>query len=1367
MSLLDAVQTARGSSSVSPTSKPTSSGTSSLLDAVQVARGGASVIPTPTASPKPIGTVSIAKPQNESLLSKIGGYVASNLNSIIAKIPSNTQDKVKMATNIASKIVTEQPQIKTLVKVARKPVVKKYAEDTVALGIDAIKKGVDTIKGAGQLTAPYQIYRAAIGNPVKPQEFVKSVVEFGLDIIGLQWRLNPLAPVVGAKMSQEKQLRQMAQNGKLKWDDVLKLAVGGVAGPIGRAAAGASIVGSESLVEGVNTQPGVGETFTDNVKLAQAIDIIFLGTMFVAPIAEAKVVDLNVKASNFLDRIKPLDISPNATMKEVTEAVRSKMKLHPDAFTNNPTQAGMKARTEITDALNAFKEAGFIDKKYAQAFDFFAKKLGIDMPPLSTGIKETPKQITDGNKPLSEVIQNQGETKLSGASTTDPSLSTSIKSPSSLDAGRVDPSGSTILIKKDPGVVTSTNQSLSPNRTKFLSDFSINKPSQDDYTKYYAEVKKNEPIFTETITKLAEEVSGNLMYRTKTQESLALKLFRKSPRGLGDMNDTLAATIITKNPEAAAKLAADKYGVSNVQRNNTFLGYSGIHSDYELPNGQLAEIQYHTIEDSYRKRYAHTIYDKWRKYIESNKASTYEEVFSLVPTEKQSEFTQDIDLSRRIFHGDVEIPKKYVDEVNLELKFGKDQQSSSVNKSSEADVTKGRLYDLYHGGYTKRNLEDYQVGAGSMYDRRTQNPIGMYFAEDEAIAKKFGTEIIKGKILANKVLDISDIDNPLEALKKLGFTNEEIDQLPMLVDERSYKNFYGSQYNHIESALKLYPEKLDALKQKYQGLRFLDSTGGKQHPTISVFNPKDAGNVAQPPQETGRLGDVPSTGGEISTSAPHLLKNQEGLKLEPQKNDGWCGPTALQYALKEQGLSASQEELAKGMGATISQGADPGQITSEAKNQGLTTETIQGEDAQKTLATLDQALSEGKSVILDFLDGKDLQNDGHYVLYQGRENGNITVMDPQTGKPRTIDEQKFIDQWKDTTIKGNVFKRWATILEKTPQVLGGKPDQPKKIVGRSKYATTGIREVLSSAESPQDSVNKLDAFVKDFVKGADQSNMADLRAGLVKEIDSLVGGTGNYKRDYAVRVAMRDDIEVGGLVRALEGHISDIDATIKDYPEKNVSPADDIVGSETSITIPAEVNQAGQTPVGQGKLRESTAYAKIKSRIAEEAQLDVKYNKVNLNADTEKAVQFLDENPKAAVRVALGLEKAPEGQLERNITIATAEKALADGDIALWNQIESSGSLRQTRRGQEIVADRGRFNDNSPHTFMKELISRRLDKLGYSFQQAIKDAGKKVGSLKESAIAKIDERTAKLREKLKKDQGKIKLAQDIIDLLRC
>lgn len=334
-------------------------------------------------------------------------------------------------------------------------------------------------------------------------------------------------------------------------------------------------------------------------------------------------------------------------------------------------------------------------------------------------------------------------------------------------------------------------------------------------------------------------------------------------------------------------------------------------------------------------------------------------------------------------------------------------------------------------------------------------------------------------------------------------------------------------------------------------------------------------------------------------------------------------------------------------------------------------------------------------------------------------------------------------------------------------------DQPKKIVGRSKYAETGIREAISSATSPQETITKLDSFVSEFKKGADQSNMADLRAGLVKEVTNLTGGTGDYKRDYAMRVALRNDVEIGDLVRSLEGHIDTIDSTIRSFPVRTVPESQLIPKPSTKTNIPFKMDGNSVMPVGEGKLRESTAFSKIKDRISnevlfsEEQKIQSDYRQVNIKDQVEKAVQLLETDPKKAIRISLGLEQPPAGLLERTVTIAVAEKAFADGDMTLYSQVESAGSLRQTRRGQEIVADRGRFIENSPHTFMKDLLARRMDSLGITYKDILDAEGKKITSPREAAVRKIDVEKQKLKELLKKDQSKIKAAQDLIDMLRC
>jgi len=110
-----------------------------------------------------------------------------------------------------------------------------------------------------------------------------------------------------------------------------------------------------------------------------------------------------------------------------------------------------------------------------------------------------------------------------------PSSNTSIKSPSDLSASLRDPSGSTILISK-PALASekSTNQTVSSNRMKFLSEFSMVSPSNKDYNRYYQSVNAQSDIFTSTLDDLARDSGGNSIYRLKLPKSLKDKI-RNTP----------------------------------------------------------------------------------------------------------------------------------------------------------------------------------------------------------------------------------------------------------------------------------------------------------------------------------------------------------------------------------------------------------------------------------------------------------------------------------------------------------------------------------------------------------------------------------------------------------------------------------------------------------------------------------------------------------------------------------------------------------------------------------------------------------------------------------------------------------------------
>jgi len=196
-------------------------------------------------------------------------------------------------------------------------------------------------------------------------------------------------------------------------------------------------------------------------------------------------------------------------------------------------------------------------------------------------------------------------------------------------------------------------------------------------------------------------------------------------------------------------------------------------------------------------------------------------------------------------------------------------------------------------------------------------------------------------------------------------------------------------------------------------------------------------------------------------------------------------------------------------------------------------------------------------------------------------------------------------------------------------------------------------------------------------------------------------------------------------------------------------------------------NTDAQTPVGTGELKKSKAYTRVFDLLKEEFQQDVSYNVLNLEKDAKNAVDYIAKDPKSAIRIGLGLEQPPEGQTETAISIALAEKAATEGDHALQSRLESSRSLRQTRRGQEIVSERGRFEADSPHKYMRELLNKRLANLGANVKDALAETVNRATNIKQAAMEKIDSEAKKIKEAIKKDRKKIQMAQDIINSLIC
>lgn len=208
---------------------------------------------------------------------------------------------------------------------------------------------------------------------------------------------------------------------------------------------------------------------------------------------------------------------------------------------------------------------------------------------------------------------------------------------------------------------------------------------------------------------------------------------------------------------------------------------------------------------------------------------------------------------------------------------------------------------------------------------------------------------------------------------------------------------------------------------------------------------------------------------------------------------------------------------------------------------------------------------------------------------------------------------------------------------------------------------------------------------------------------------------------------------------------------------------------------PGSELKPSQKPMGSGKKKVSRAYSRIVNRLTEETRADVSYNVMNIKDTVEKSMNFVAENPDKAIRIAFGIEEVPEGYNETAISIATADKALRSGNYALASQLESSRSLRQTRRGQEIVMERGRLNDDSPYYYFRELIDRRITDLGNKLKadfmndiKLINKNTKEKPTAKEKTIAKVEQKKQKLKEILKsRDARKIASTQSFLNSIIC
>jgi len=188
---------------------------------------------------------------------------------------------------------------------------------------------------------------------------------------------------------------------------------------------------------------------------------------------------------------------------------------------------------------------------------------------------------------------------------------------------------------------------------------------------------------------------------------------------------------------------------------------------------------------------------------------------------------------------------------------------------------------IYHGG-TAKDLKSFKVGYGEFgVDRQTQKPLGIYFSDKKEIAKQFGDNILEA-IKPGNLLDLSSLSTPREMFKKLGLSNSEIENVlgsayTKDAIDAPYKKYWGGQYDHLEHYLTGNKELFNKIKSQYDGIKFLDKTGGKYHNSYVLFEPS---KLSQPQGEG--VTEVGGTG-QFDVNVP--IKAPEGTVISAVELD--------------------------------------------------------------------------------------------------------------------------------------------------------------------------------------------------------------------------------------------------------------------------------------------------------------------------------------------------------------------------------------------------------------------------------------------------------------------------------------------------
>lgn len=139
-----------------------------------------------------------------------------------------------------------------------------------------------------------------------------------------------------------------------------------------------------------------------------------------------------------------------------------------------------------------------------------------------------------------------------------------------------------------------------------------------------------------------------------------------------------------------------------------------------------------------------------------------------------------------------------------------------------------------------------------------------------------------------------------------------------------------------------------------------------------------------------------------------------------QEQEGYCGPAVLQDIIHQEGMFATQSEIADVCRTTNKDGTSHLGLLMGARELGLKVFKVQGLRIDQLADFLPKHY-----VVVDWMTGDDEAEDGHYEQIEKIENGKIYLIEGEV-----FDIETFDKKWYDFDKDGVRIDRWAMLVHR-------------------------------------------------------------------------------------------------------------------------------------------------------------------------------------------------------------------------------------------------------------------------------------------------------------------------------------------------